>query len=337
MKIFGLYAAACAAALIASGTAQAQDAPPPPRPAGPAGARPAGPPPGFRPPAPMRIWAPKKTPFSKYDAPNKPLWKIADVQAMNRGKANWTQRVVSNKDIVADWKQIAPGTKTPSIAYPDNRTGIIVWGGEVKVTMEGQEPFIARKGFEIDVPMRIPFTLEAQGSEPVLYLEVHASSDVPIYPVETTPTKPANIAGYVYDERFATGGAGSWDAQNKPYLDYYKDVIGGGARAGAFVSSQHMFINNIRGRSQPTPPTTNLGHYHIGYDEFWFVMEGNVEVQIEGIGLVKATPGDIVTAAQGRFHRASFGGPEGQMSTRVAINPYPNGLHGYTIESGGRQ
>ena len=86
-----------------------------------------------------------------------------------------------------------------------------------------------------------------------------------------------------------------------------------------------------------TPPASNLGHYHIGYDEFWFVMEGNIDVQIEGVPLVQASAGDIILAAQGHWHRASFGGPIGQMGTRVAINPYPAGLHNYTMESGGRQ
>jgi hypothetical protein len=44
-----------------------------------------------------------------------------------------------------------------------------------------------------------------------------------------------------------------------------------------------------------------------------------------------------VLALQGHWHRASFGGEPGSMSTRVAINPYPNGLHNYTMESAGRQ
>ena len=98
-----------------------------------------------------------------------------------------------------------------------------------------------------------------------------------------------------------------------------------------------MFVNNIRGKGTPTPPPSNLGHFHFGYDEFWFVMEGNIDYQIEGVPVFTAGPGDVVTAAQGRWHRASFGGPVGQMGTRVAINPYPRGLHNYSVESGGRQ
>ncbi len=325
---------ACAATLAGMGmalSAAAQTAPPGPPPGGPEGPR------RFAPPPPALMWAPKKTPLTPYRAPNRPWWKLADVRALHKGQANWTQPVISGADIIADWHQLAPGRTTQELAYSDNRTGIIVWEGEVRVRMAGQEPFVARKGFEIDVPHRVPFTLEALPGAPALYLEIHATSDMPLYPVATNPTAPKPVQGYAYAQRLLTGGPGGFDAMNKPYLDYYKDVVEGGARAGPFISAQHMFVNNIRGRGVATPPASNLGHFHVGYDEFWFVMEGNVTLQVEGVPVFTASPGDVIMAAQGRWHRASFGGPEGQMGTRVAVNPYPAGLHGFTVESGGRQ
>ena len=298
---------------------------------------PAGPPAGFERPPLQIAWSPKKTPYAAYQAPNRAWWKLADVLAMHKGQKDWTQPIVRNKDLDADWHQMAAGGRTPELEYPDNRTAIIVWGGQLRVSIKGQEPFVASKGFELDVPFRLPFTLESVGPEPALWFEVHAAGDVPIYPVATTPNKPKDVPGFTYTQAVLMGGDGKYDAQNKPYLDYYKDVIGGSARAGAFISGDHMFVNNIRGRGTPTPPPSNLGHFHFGHDEFWFVMEGNVDYQIEGVPVFTAGPGDIVTAAQGRWHRASFGGPVGQMATRVAINPYPYGLHNYSVESGGRQ
>ena len=315
---FGVAAAAVLLALPAAGQTAPQRA-------------------ALAPPPLLFGWAPKKTPVEAYVAPNRPLWKLADVLAIHKGERTWTQPIVRNKDLAADWRQLAPGTKTEPVMYPDNRVGMIVWSGQVRVSMEGQEPFVASKGFEIDVPFRIPFTLETIGGEPALWLEVHQADDTPIYPVATHPEKPKDPPGYTYTKVVLSGGPGTWDAQNKPYLDYFKDVVEGGKRATAFIASDHMFVNNIRGRGVQTPPPTNLGHFHVDFSEFWLIMEGNVDYQIEGVPFFTAQPGDVVTAAMGRWHRASFGGPVGQMGTRVAINPFPRGLHDFAEDSGGRQ
>jgi mannose-6-phosphate isomerase-like protein (cupin superfamily) len=290
------------------------------------------------PPVPAQFgWAPKRTPYKAYSAPNRPAWRLAEILAAHKGQASWTHPVVRSSDLDADWHQLAAGGRSEPVLYPDNRTGLIVWSGQVKVTIDGQEPFIANKGFEIDVPFRRSFALEVQGSEPALWLEIHGRGDLPIYPIDSHPEKPADRDGFAYEKRVLNGGKGVWDGINKPYLDYMKDVVAGGARATAFVSSDHLFINNIRGRGQALPPPSNLGHFHFGYDEFWFVMEGTVDYQIEGVPVFSAQAGDIVQAVQGRWHRASFGGEVGSMSTRVAINPYPYGLHNYTMESAGKQ
>jgi len=291
---------------------------------------------GNRPPVQI-AWSPKRTPYKAYETPNRPWWKLADVLALHKRQKNWSQPIIRNKDLMADWHQMAVGDRTPELEYPDNRTAIIVWSGQLRVSIKGQEPFVATKGFEIDVPFRLPFTLESVGPEPALWFEVHAAGDLPIYPVATTPDKPKDVSGFAYQKTILMGGDGKYDDVNRPYLDYYKDVVQGGTRATAFISADHMFVNNIRGRGTPTPPPSNLGHFHFGHDEFWFIMEGQVDYQIEGVPFFTASPGDIVTAAQGRWHRASFGGPTGQMATRVAINPYPYGLHNYSVESGGRQ
>ncbi|MBM0170487.1 cupin domain-containing protein [Altererythrobacter sp. C41] len=321
MKISRPSAVPCAAVLAALFVSQAAAAQSPPE----------------QRPAPLVAWTPKKAPSKPWAEPNRPWWKLADVRALHEGEENWTQPVIRNKDLVADWHQLSPQGKTPTIAYSDNRTAIIVWEGELRVSMEGHEPFTARKGFEINVPLRVPFTLESVGSEPALYFQLNAASDMRLYPVETTPAKPEDIAGWEYEQRLIPGRPGGFDEKHRPYLDYYGDVVNGNDRAGAFIADQHMFVNNIRGRATPTPPASNLGHFHIGYDEFWFVMEGNVTLQVEGQPVFTAAAGDIISAPQGHWHRASFGGPVGQMGTRVAINPYPQGAHVYTQESGGRQ
>ena len=296
------------------------------------------PPPAAASPPPIQIgWSPKRTPYRAYDATNRPWWKLADVLALHKAETTWTQPIIRNKDLMADWHQMPSGARTPEVEYPDNRTGIIVWRGQLRVSIKGQEPFLATKGFEIDVPFRLPFTMEAIGPEPALWFEVHAAGDVPIYPLASNPQKPRDVPGFVYQPTALGGGDGKYDEVNKPSLDYFKAVVDGGGRAGAFISGDHFFFNNIRGKGVATPPSTNRGHFHFGHDEFWFIMEGNIDYLIEGVPFLTASAGDVVLAAQGRWHRASFGGPIGQMDTRVAINPYPYGLHNYSVESGGRQ
>lgn len=287
---------------------------------------PAGPP--RRPPMDIG-WSPKRTPPRAYDTPNKPHWKLADVLAAHKGQADWSHPIVRNRDLEADWRQMAAGRKTESLMYADNATALIVWGGQLRVSIKGQEPFVSAKGGEVHIPFRLPFTLESVGPEPALWLEVHGAGDIPLYLTATHPEKPKDVKGFTYIKAALMGGDGGYKPDDKPYLDYYKDVVGGGARAGAFIAGDHLFVNNIRGPGIKTPPPSDLGHFHFGYDEFWFVMEGNIDYQIEGVPFFTASPGDVVTAAQGRWHRASFGGPVGQMATRVAINPYPRGLHSF--------
>jgi quercetin dioxygenase-like cupin family protein len=337
MKSLLLAAAAAGTMAVIAGVAAAQDAAPAGAPAAsvpavaPGGRAGRGP----RPPQPQ-AWVPKKAQLTKYEAPNKPIWRLSEILASHSKTAGWTQPIVRNKEMWADYIQLAAGTTTPRQMFPDNRVGMIVWDGQIRVSVDGQEPFIATKGFEINIPYRTAYSLEVVGDKPGLYFFVREADHYPQYPVDTTPQKPKDVPGYVYTKAIYTANKGTIDPGQKPYLDYYKDVVNGNGRGGAFISSDHFFMNNIRGMGVPTPPPTNLGHFHAEYTEFWFIMEGKMDYLIEGIPqVIRADAGDVVTAAQGRFHRASF--QAGQMDTRVAINPFPQGQHNFTPESGGTQ
>ena len=130
-----------------------------------------------------------------------------------------------------------------------------------------------------------------------------------------------------------------YDAVNRPYLDFFKDVVAAdpthGPKQGQFVADEANFVNIIRGQGTPTPPASNLGHFHIGHEEFWFIMEGKCDYQIEGVGLLTANAGDVVLAPPGRWHRASWA--NGQMDTRVAFNPSPLLFHNFAEDAGGKQ
>ena len=63
-------------------------------------------------------------------------------------------------------------------------------------------------------------------------------------------------------------------------------------------------------------------------DEHMSAMEGSIGIKIEGVPYFHTEPGDIITAAAGRWHRAG-NDPSAPWSTRVPINPRPPILHNF--------
>ncbi|HEU0095726.1 MAG TPA: cupin domain-containing protein, partial [Rhizomicrobium sp.] len=71
------------------------------------------------------------------------------------------------------------------------------------------------------------------------------------------------------------------------------------------------------------------------YNEFWVIAEGKIDYKMEGMKVYTGDIGDIVYAPQGRWHRASWAGDG--MSTRIAINPRPEGMHNFDPAAGAKQ
>jgi mannose-6-phosphate isomerase-like protein (cupin superfamily) len=274
-------------------------------------------------PQPIIAWSVQPADPTPWTPPHKPHWKLTEILAKHAGERSWQEDIVSDRDYVARYIAMAPGEKTKTQFFADDRVFWMVQSGQLRINIEGQAPILASKGFLVQVPYRIPYSLETVGTEPSLRFEVRGAQAVPLYPLAETPLP---VAGKKYTKVSFTG-RGAYDERNKPYLDFNKDIVNGGGRAGAFISDDKTFANVIRGRGQPPPPPSNFGHFHVGYSEFWFVLEGKIDFLIEGVPFFTAEQGDVVYAPQGRWHRASAGGTD--MSTRVAINPRPDGMHNY--------
>ena len=80
--------------------------------------------------------------------------------------------------------------------WGDDRVFWVVWGGQIRFTIEGQQPFVATKGFLVQVPQRVRYSMETIGSEPSLALRSHpcrhpAGSIRAISP--SRPTRRASI------------------------------------------------------------------------------------------------------------------------------------------------
>ncbi len=115
---------------------------------------------------------------------------------------------------------MAPGKKTKTIYYADNRIFWVVQDGAIRFTIQGQEPFVATKGFLVQVPFRVPFSMETVGDKPSLRFEVVDARAKPLYPAVETPTP---LPGNHYVQVSFTG-QGVYDAVNHPYLDFQKEM-----------------------------------------------------------------------------------------------------------------
>lgn len=275
-------------------------------------------------------WAAKPATLPPYTGPNRLVWRLADVLAAHKGQASWSQEVFLSRDFQGDWVQMAPGEKTKTQFYADDRVFWVAQSGQMKVTIEGQQPFIAGKHFLVQVPKRLQYSIETVGSEPVLFFRITPAGEAPDYPLSETPTPVAGVQ-YV---RAAYSGHGDYDAINKPYIDFEKQIVQGGEKIPVWIRDDHTYVTILRSpKGVPTPPDTVWGHFHANFPEIWLIAEGTQQFLVEGEKLITVGDGDLVNAPTGRWHRAMpYGdGP----STRLAYIPRPDNLHWYQPEQAG--
>jgi mannose-6-phosphate isomerase-like protein (cupin superfamily) len=185
----------------------------------------------------------------------------------------------------------------------------------MRVTIEGQEPFTATKGFLVDVATHLSYSIENTGTTPVVFFRVTPAGQMPSYPISETPTP---VKGWKYIKA-SINDVGSYDADNKPFLDFNKDVVAANGKSSNFVYDGHTSAHVIRGPGVETPPADQWGHFHENMVEFWCVIEGRLDVLVSGEKLVTGDVGDIILAPEQRWHRATS--HPGAPSTRLAITP----------------
>jgi len=280
--------------------------------------------------ATISVWAPKPD-KAPYLAPNKPHVKVADLVKKHARQQAWAEIVVRDAGgLTGRYIQMAPGDKTRTQLYVDSSMFFIVEAGQLRVTLQGQEPFTASKGFIVQVPARVQYAMEAVGDAPALRFEVTHTRALPFYPESEIPLA---VKGFTYQKVTLQGAPGSYGT-TKPYLDFQKEIIDANGRSpGGFVRDGETAANITRAPGAPTPPPSQLGHFHDGTSEFWFIMEGNVEFQIEGVPFISATQGDIVYAPAGRWHRSGHAGE--QMDTRISIHPVAAAANSLQVGGGG--
>ena len=276
--------------------------------------------------APLNVLSPKAT-SAGWTGVHRPHTKLSDVLDRHKGGKDWSETVVDDESLTAQWISMAPGQKTPRRMNGDTREWWIVQSGMLKFSVEGREPVIATKGFMVQVPYRTLYQIENVGTEAALRFEVNVTRARKLYPLDETPTP---LPGFDYIPTRVTGGRGTLDAQNRPVVDFAK-VVSGEARGGPFVVDDRSFANIIIGNYQKPQPG-NKGHYHEEGSEFWLIMLGKIRYKIEGLPEFEAEPGDVVYVPRQTWHLASFGGSEGLRSCRLAMNGFPYQAHMFEVD-----
>lgn len=284
-------------------------------------------------------WTPKPVALAPYKAPNKPRTTIAEVRAKispaNQSKT-WHQQVVSDAHLQASWVQLAVGDQSPAMFISDTRAAFIVWEGEVEFTIGNTaattNTFVATKGSMVQVPARTQFQMKNVGAVPSLTFEIFTADAKITYP-EAAATLPKPQSGFTWQltrqdpgpetlNNYSTNGTAL--ATNVQHRNFIAQPA-----AFQFVTSPGLFVNAIRGSAfncNMQSPTA-LGHRHINYGEFWFIMEGQIQYNLEGVDPFVSEVGDIVYVPAGRWHSAANYCPGSD--TRIAINPFPTGTHNW--------
>jgi hypothetical protein len=80
------------------------------------------------------------------------------------------------------------GAKTETVFYADDRVLWVVESGQMRVNIEGQQPFVAKKGFLVQAAPRLAYSMQTVDNEPVLHFEVRPAGEMPSYPIDETAT-----------------------------------------------------------------------------------------------------------------------------------------------------
>jgi mannose-6-phosphate isomerase-like protein (cupin superfamily) len=275
------------------------------------------------------VWAPKPTSIPHYVPPEKPLTKLSDILAKHRGAKDWREVVVDDDHLNGVYVSMGPGEKTQPRFHPDTREWWVVTDGQIRFNIEGQSPFVASKGWLVQVPYRTVYTMETVGDKPSLRFEVNIAHAKTLYPKDQ---KPPEMAGYEWLLVKLGQPQGVYDRGNKPYLifdeiaaKYEKQPKKSGVTR--FINDDRAVSNAIYGYAKDLPPLNpaDKGHYHAECAEFWVILAGQMQYKIEGQLEFIANVGDIVYAPKMTFHRPRFYGPA--PACRLAMNGYPEIAH----------
>ena len=307
----GMRSAAAAALLVVAIAvpARAQNPAPPPV----AGPR----------PVPTAVWASKSTTLKPYPPGVKPWLKLADIKARHAGQASWTDALFNDGRLMADYVSAAPGTTQSARFHPDTREWFAVVEGEVRVEIEGQEPFTATRGSLVNIPRQTVFSVTTLGATPSLRFVLNVANARTFFVADSAAPPQAPPAGTAWMTTTINRTPGRYDEFNRPTTNIHDE----GAKnpkytGGRFVRDDKSEMLIIYGYEKNMPPLdpADKGHFHAESAEAWLVFTGKIRYAFEGQAPFIASEGDVVYVPSNTWHATRFIGEA--PSCRLSITEY---------------
>jgi len=271
-------------------------------------------------PVPTTVWAAKPLKTPAYKAGLRPWVKLAEIKGRHERQVNWHEVIVDDGRLMAEYFSAAPGTKVAKSFHPDTREWFAIVEGQVRVEIEGQEPFIATRGSLVNIPRQTIYSLETIGSAPSLRFTLNVSGAKTVYPKEIDP--PAAAAGTAWTEVRINRTPGRYDEFNQPHVNIHAAAAKDEKYAGGrFVRDDKSEMLVLYGHEKNMPPLdpADKGHFHAESAEMWLVFSGKIRYAFEGQEPFLASEGDVVYVPANTWHATRY---IGDNSCRLSITEY---------------
>src|SRR5215472_2572087 len=274
-------------------------------------------------PVATQAWAAKPTSAPAYPAGVKPWVKLADLKARHKSDPNWREVIVDDGRLTGEYVSAAPGTVVGKRFHPDTREWFAVVEGEIRVSIEGQEPFTATRGSLVNIPRQTIYSLETTGTTPSLRWVVNVAKAKTLYPSDVQP--PAASAGTEWIPITINRRPGEYDQFNQRHLNIHEAAAKNPKYSGGrFVRDDKSEMLVIYGYEKNLPPfdPKDKGHFHAESAEMWLVFTGQIRYAFEGQQPFVASEGDIVYVPANTCHATRFNGDA--PACRLSITEYVN-------------
>lgn len=271
-------------------------------------------------PVPTSAWAPKPIKTPGYTGIHKPWIKLSDLKARHKGEPTWRELLVNDGRLTAEYFGAAPGTRVSPRFHPDTREWFAVLEGELRVEIEGQEPFTARRGSLINIPRQTIYALETIGDAPSLRFAVNVAGAKTLYPDDAD--RPAPPQGTAWTQVRLNRTPGRYDEFNQPHLNIHEAASKNEKYSGGrFVRDDKSEMLVLYGHEKNLPPLdpADKGHFHAESAEFWLVFSGSIRYAFEGQQPFVASEGDVVYVPSNTWHATRY---IGDNACRLSITEY---------------